>query len=207
MKETRTAVLASGTGSNFAALVKGDTGPGRIDLLLTDNPDAGALSLAGELGIEGKWMYPGPFRTRFALGEERKWADFLLGRGIELVCLAGFMRIIKGPLLEAFPRGVMNIHPSLLPSFPGLDAQGQAFRYGVKIAGCTVHYVDLGTDTGPVILQESVPVLPDDSRDSLAKRILEKEHLIYPMAVKAHCEGRLSMDGRHVYIKGTADAV
>lgn len=207
MKEIRTAVLASGTGSNFEALVKGDTGPGRIDILLTDRPDAGALLLADELGIEGRCLYTGPYRTKFSPDEERNWADLLVQRGIELVCLAGFMRIIKGPILEAFPGRVMNIHPSLLPSFPGLDAQGQAFRYGVKVTGCTVHYVDLGTDTGPIILQQSVPVLPGDSSDSLAKRILEKEHLIYPLAVKAHCEGRLSTDGRHVYIRDTAGAV
>lgn len=188
--ETKVAVLASGTGSNFKALVQGDTGKGRVDLLLTDTRECGALKLAGELGVEARFMYPGRYRTRFGIEEERHWADFLLESGIELVCLAGLMRIIKGPLLDAYQGRIMNIHPSLLPSFPGLDAQGQAFRYGVKIAGCTVHYVDSGTDTGPIIFQEAVPVLESDDRDSLAARILAKEHIVFSRAVKAHCDGR-----------------
>lgn len=188
--ETKIAVLASGAGSNFKALVKGDTGPGTVDILLTDNVDAGALKLAEELGIESEYLYPGKYKTRFGIREEELWAEFLIQRGIQLVCLAGLMRIIKGPLLEAFHGRIMNIHPSLLPAFPGLDAQGQAFNYGVKIAGCTVHYVDKGTDTGPIILQESVVVLESDNRDSLAERILMKEHEIYSKAVKAHCTGR-----------------
>ncbi len=198
----RTAVLASGTGSNFRALAQGDTSPGRIDLLLTDTPGCRALELAEELGVEGVYMYPGRFRTRFAEDEELKWTEFLIERGIELVCLAGFMRILKGPLLEAFSGRIMNIHPSLLPSFPGLDAQGQAFDYGVRITGCTVHYVDAGTDTGPVIIQSPVPVLENDTRDTLADRILQQEHRIYPMAVKAHCQGRLRVHSRRVYITG-----
>ncbi|MCD4706822.1 MAG: phosphoribosylglycinamide formyltransferase [Candidatus Sabulitectum sp.] len=188
--ETRIAVLASGAGSNFKALVTGDTGSGKVDILLTDNENAGALKLAAELGVESKYLYPGKYRTRFGVREEELWAEYLLGRGVQLVCLAGLMRIIKGPLLDAFKGRMMNIHPSLLPAFPGLDAQGQAFEYGVKIAGCTVHYVDGGTDTGPIILQESVPVFESDQRDSLAARILMKEHEIYSKAVKAHLEGR-----------------
>ncbi len=188
--ETKIAVLASGAGSNFKALVEGDTGPGRVDILLTDNENAGALELAAELGVESKYLYPGKYRTRFGIKEEKIWAEFLLDRGVGLVCLAGLMRIIKGPLLDAFQGRMMNIHPSLLPAFPGLDAQGQALNYGVKIAGCTVHYVDSGTDTGPIILQNSVPVFESDQRDSLAERILVKEHRIYSQAVKAHCLGR-----------------
>jgi len=184
------AVLASGTGSNFRALVEGDTSPGVVDILITDNENAGVLRLAYDLGVEGKYMYPGKFKTRFGNAEEKQWAGFLKNRGIQIVCLAGLMRILKGPLLEAFHGRILNIHPSLLPAFPGLDAQGQAFRYGVKVAGCTVHYVDQGTDTGPIILQRSVPVYDSDTRDSLAARILTEEHLIYPKAVKAHCEGR-----------------
>ncbi len=188
--ETKIAVLASGAGSNFKALVNGDTGPGKVDILLTDNENAGALELAAELGVESKYLYPGKYRTRFGIREEELWAEYLAGRGVELVCLAGLMRIIKGPLLDAFQGRIMNIHPSLLPAFPGLDAQGQALKYGVKITGCTVHYVDGGTDTGQIILQESVPVLEFDQRDSLAARILVKEHEIYSKAVKAHLEGR-----------------
>lgn len=202
----RIAVLASGTGSNFKALVQGNIYPGKVDLLLSDNKEAGALALAEELGVDGVYMDPGRYRTRFGIAQEKNWVDYLIKREISLVCLAGFMRILKGPLIEEFSGRLMNIHPSLLPSFPGLDAQGQAFRYGVKVAGCTVHYVDRGTDTGPVILQESVQVLPEDTRDRLAARILEKEHKIYPEAVRLHCEGRLRVLGRQVYIRAADDA-
>ncbi|MCK5132259.1 MAG: phosphoribosylglycinamide formyltransferase [Candidatus Sabulitectum sp.] len=188
--EVKIAVLASGAGSNFKALVEGETEPGVVDILLTDNPNAGALKLAAELGVEARYLYPGKYRTRFGIEEERLWADFLLDRGVQLICLAGLMRIIKGPLLDAYRGRMLNIHPSLLPAFPGLDAQGQAFSYGVKIAGCTVHYVDDGTDTGQIILQKAVPVLESDQRDSLAARILLQEHEIYSKAVKAHCLGR-----------------
>ncbi len=188
--KTKIAVFASGTGSNFKALVQGDTGDGEIKLLLTDNKDAGALALAETLGIEAFYKYPGKFKTKFSVKEEQNWVDFLIKKNIQLICLAGLMRIIKGPLLEEFQGRILNIHPSLLPSFPGLDGAGQAFRYGVKIAGCTVHYVDKGTDTGPIIFQEAVQVLDTDNRDSLAARILKKEHELFSKAVKAHCSGR-----------------
>lgn len=192
------AVLASGRGSNFEALVKGDTSPGVVTLVLSDNPEAPVLARAEELGIEGRYLYPGPRKSGFGPEEERTWADFLLHRGIRLVCLAGLMRILKGPLLDAFHGRIMNIHPSLLPAFPGLDAQGQALRYGVKVSGCTVHYVDRGIDTGPVILQKAVPVHPDDDPESLSLRILEEEHRQYPLAVKLHCSRRLAVRGRIV---------
>lgn len=200
--EKRVAVLASGSGTNFLALAEGDTFPGRVVLLITDNDGCGAMEKAFSHGIEARFMDPGKFRTRFSTEAEARWVSFLQEREIDLVCLAGFMRILKGPLLEAYAGRIMNIHPSLLPAFPGLDAQGQAFRYGAKVAGCTVHYVDAGTDTGPVIIQSPIPVLPGDTRDTLAARILEQEHRIFPMAVKAHCEGRLRVRGRHVYIRG-----
>ena len=195
------AVLASGAGSNFKALVLNDIKPGVIDILISDREDAAVLELARELNIEAKFMYPGAFKTKLAFAEEKVWADFLKDRGIELICLAGFMRIIKGPLLEEFSGRIMNIHPSLLPAFPGLDAQGQAFRYGVKVAGCTVHYVDKGTDTGPIIFQKSVPVNSVDTRDTLANRILKEEHAIYAKAVKEHCSGNLQIANRSVIRK------
>lgn len=179
-------VLASGRGSNFAALVRGDTSPGFVRVLLTDDPEAPALALARELGVEGKYLYPGPRRTCFDPTREREWAQFLIERGVELVCLAGLMRVLKGPLLDAFPGRILNIHPSLLPSFPGLDAQGQAVRHGVKVSGCTVHYVDKGVDTGPILLQTPVRVKPSDDREALSERILRAEHLLYPKAVKLH---------------------
>jgi phosphoribosylglycinamide formyltransferase-1 len=200
MGDCRVAVLASGRGSNFEALVRGDTGSGRISLLVTDNPEAPALRLAEELGVESVYLFPGKYRTRFGIPEEEAWASHLRDRGIELVCLAGLMRLLKGPLLEAYPGAIMNIHPALLPSFPGLNSQERALEYGVRFAGCTVHYVDEGTDTGPIILQSVVPVLPGDTPGELSGRILAEEHRIYPEAVRLHCAGRLTVQGRRVMI-------
>ncbi len=194
----RIAVLASGRGSNFEALCRGDTGRGRVVLLLTDNPDAPVLKRAVELGVEAMHVSPGKYRTRFSESAEENWTGIMRDRGIQLVCLAGLMRIIKGPMISEFSGRIMNIHPSLLPSFPGLDAQEQALAYGVMISGCTVHYVDAGVDTGPIILQRSVPVLDDDDVRSLSGRILEQEHVAYSQAVKLHCDGRLSISGRRV---------
>lgn len=181
-------VLASGRGSNFAALAAGDTAPGFVRLLLVDQPQAPALGLARDLGVEGKYLFPGPRRTVFDPACEREWAQFLIERGVELVCLAGLMRVLKGPLLDAFQGRILNIHPSLLPSFPGLDAQGQAIRHGVKVSGCTVHYVDKGVDTGPILLQTPVRVMESDDTEALSKRILRAEHALYPRAVKLHLQ-------------------
>ncbi len=194
------AVLASGRGSNFEALVRGRTAPGRVDLLISDRSDAPVLQRAARLGVEAVSMHPGNYRTRMGLKEEEEWAEMLRDRGVELVCLAGFMRMLKGPLLDAFPQAVMNIHPSLLPAFPGLKAQRQAVDYGVRWSGCTVHYLDLGMDSGPVILQEVVEVRFEDTAETLADRILRSEHRIYPRAVALHCAGRLSVEGRRVRI-------
>jgi phosphoribosylglycinamide formyltransferase-1 len=195
------AVLASGRGSNFEALVRGRTAPGRVDLVLSDCEDAPVLERAGRLGVEALSLYPGNYRTRMGMDEERRWADTLRERGVDLVCLAGFMRMLKGPLLEAYSNAVMNIHPSLLPAFPGLEAQRQAVEYGVRWSGCTVHYVDLGMDSGPVILQEVVEVRYEDTPETLAARILRSEHRIYPRAVALHCAGRLTVEGRRVRIQ------
>ncbi|OPL18576.1 MAG: hypothetical protein AVO35_04385 [Candidatus Aegiribacteria sp. MLS_C] len=194
----RIAVLASGRGSNFEALCSGDTGRGRVALLITDNPGAQVLKKAERLGVEAVYMTPGRYRTRFGIEEEGEWVSFMRSRGVGLVCLAGLMRILKGPILEEYGGRVMNIHPSLLPSFPGLDAQDQALRYGVKVSGCTVHYADDGVDTGPVIVQRVVPVMDYDDVESLSARILEQEHLAYPEAVRLHCSGRLAVRGRRV---------
>ncbi len=183
----RIAVLASGRGSNFEALCRGDTGNGRISLLITDNENADVLQKASAFGVEALYLSPGRYRTKFDKTEEREWADLLLDRGIELICLAGLMRIIKGPILEEFEGRILNIHPSLLPAFPGLNSQKQALDYGVRITGCTVHYVDAGIDTGPVVLQKAVHVEDDDSLQTLSDRILQQEHIAYPEAVKFHC--------------------
>lgn len=171
-----------------------------IALLLTDVPDAPVLDIAAEYGVEALYLSPGKYRTRFSIDAEQVWVDTLNERGIGLVCLAGLMRILKGPLLESFEGRILNIHPSLLPSFPGLRSQAQALDYGVRISGCTVHYVDRGTDTGPVLIQNAIDVLDTDDADSLSARILEQEHLTYPEAVRLHCGGRLRINGRHVEI-------
>jgi phosphoribosylglycinamide formyltransferase-1 len=130
-----------------------------------------------------------------------KIAEELRSRGVGLVVLAGFMRIVRKPLLEAFPMKVMNIHPAILPSFPGLHGQKQAVDYGVKISGCTVHFVDEGMDTGPVVIQAAVPVVPGDSEETLSARILAFEHKIYPEAIRLFSEGRLEVEGMAVRIK------
>ena len=197
----RIAVLASGRGSNFRALCEGDTGRGRVALVLSDVPDAPVLKRAGQLGVEALHMHPGKYRTRFELDREAEWTDAMRDRGVELVCLAGLMRILKGPMLSAYRGRIMNIHPSLLPSFPGLHAQRQALEYGVKVSGCTVHYVDEGVDTGPIIVQRQVPVMDDDDEESLSERILEQEHIAYPLAVKLHCGGGLVVKGRRTCLE------
>lgn len=192
------AVLASGRGSNFEALCSGDTGRGRVALLLTDNADAQVLDKALSVGVEAHYISPGKYRTKFAEEGEEEWTQMMKERGIELICLAGLMRIIKGPMLDAYRGSIMNIHPSLLPSFPGLNAQKQALDYGVKVSGCTVHYVDRGVDTGPVILQRTVEVMDDETEASLSRRILREEHIAYSQAVRLHCGGELNIRGRQV---------
>ncbi|NOQ22525.1 MAG: phosphoribosylglycinamide formyltransferase [Candidatus Aegiribacteria sp.] len=194
----RIAVLASGRGSNFEALCNGDTGNGRISLLITDNDEADVLRKASALGVEALYMSPGRFRTKFGETEESEWTRLLMDRGIELVCLAGLMRIIKGSMLEEFRGRIMNIHPSLLPSFPGLHAQKQALDYGVRITGCTVHYVDADVDTGPIILQKAVYVKDDDTVETLSGRILQQEHIAYSEAVRLYCSGVFTDSGRYI---------
>jgi phosphoribosylglycinamide formyltransferase-1 len=125
----------------------------------------------------------------------------LRNRGVELVCMAGFMRILSPEFLRAFPQRIMNIHPALLPAFPGLHVQQKAIDYGVRFSGCTVHFADEGVDTGPIIIQAVVPVLPDDTADRLAQRILEEEHRIYPQAIQWYAEGRILFQGRRVIIR------
>ena len=195
----RIAVLASGRGSNFEALCNGDTGDGRVSLLITDNEKADVLRKAYELGVEGIYLSPGRFRTKFGEAEEMEWTRFMKDRGIDLVCLAGLMRIIKGPMLEEYRGRIMNIHPALLPSFPGLHAQKQALDHGVRITGCTVHYGDAGIDTGSIILQKAVHVEDDDTVETLSSRILDEEHIAYSEAVKLHCSGTLAVSARHIF--------
>jgi phosphoribosylglycinamide formyltransferase-1 len=200
-KRTRIAVLASGRGSNFRAVAESCSSPeypAEVAVLVTDNPRAGAVAIAEEFGIEWCTVQPGEKRGRLAPGEEEKIVSILDERGVKVVFLAGFMRILKGPLLDRFPNGIINIHPSLLPSFKGLEAQRQALEYGVKIAGCSVHFVDRSVDGGPIIVQAAVPVEDDDDVDTLAHRILEEEHRIASEAIRIVALGNYRIEGRRV---------
>jgi len=204
MKTLKIGVLASGRGSNFQAIIDSiEIGyiPARIELLVTDNPHAFSLERAKKHGIEALVLRPHNFCSRDEYF--REIASELKQREVELVVLAGFMRIVGNPLLEAYPNLVMNIHPALLPSFPGLHGQRQANDYGVKISGCTVHFVDEGMDTGPVIMQAAVPVRDDDTEETLSARILKLEHKILPEAIKIFSEGRIEIHGRKVTIRGS----
>lgn len=203
MEKLALGVLASGRGSNFQAIVDA-IGSGKlrasVKLLIVDNTDAYAIERAKKHSIEYLYLNRKSFHTNDDFF--RKIADELTARGVELVILAGFMRVVKKPLIDAFPNRIMNIHPALLPSFPGLHGQRQAADYGVKISGCTVHFVDEGMDTGPVIIQAAVPVSPEDTEESLSERILKLEHRIFPEAIGLYADGRLKVEGRKVKISG-----
>jgi phosphoribosylglycinamide formyltransferase-1 len=197
----RVGVLASGRGSNFqslAAAAAAGTLGAQVVCLVTDNADAGALRIAAQYGIPTAIVDAGPKRGRLTPEAEASILAALRAQRVQLVCLAGFMRIVGPALLDAFPGAVLNIHPSLLPSFPGLDAPAQALRHGVRVTGCTVHFVDAGVDSGPIVLQAAVPVLDDDTEASLAARILEREHALYPEAVRAWSASELHVEGRRV---------
>lgn len=185
------AVLASGRGSNFQALqdacARGAIAA-RVAAVISDNPRAPALERARAQGVPAVVVERKDYPSRAAF--DTALADAALAAGARLVCLAGFMRVLSPVFLERFGGMVINIHPSLLPAFPGLDAQKQALDYGVKVAGCTVHFVDAGVDTGPIILQACVPVAPDDTVETLSARILEQEHRLYPKAVDLIAAGK-----------------
>lgn len=155
----------------------------RIALVLSDNPDAFILQRAARRGIATGVIDCGTYKTRFPEESQRETARRLTDAGVELVCLAGFLRLVKQPLLDAFPSRILNIHPSLLPAFPGLESWKQALDAGATEAGCTVHYVDAGMDTGPILLQEAVPILEGDTPESLHARIQVVEHRLYPEAI------------------------
>ncbi|MBN2506844.1 MAG: phosphoribosylglycinamide formyltransferase [Verrucomicrobia bacterium] len=195
----RIGVLGSGKGSNMVAIARacaaGDI-PARIVQVLSDVPEAGILERARELGLSADHVPPGKYRTKLDEEAERAYAGRLREAGVELVVLAGFMRVLKRDFLGAFPQRVINIHPSLLPSFPGLEAWKQALDHGVKVTGCTVHFVDEGVDSGPIIGQEAVVVLPEDTPATLHERIQVAERRLYPAVVGALAEGRISVAGR-----------
>jgi len=202
-KKTRIAVLASGRGSNFEALssacLEGGY-PASIEILIADNSQAGAIAAAAARNIPSVTVDCGPKRGTMSDEASDRMARLCRERGIDLVCLAGFMRIVRGALLDAYAGKMLNIHPALLPSFKGLDGQHQALEYGVRYSGCTVHFVDKGVDTGPIIIQRVVPVRQDDTVESLSARILAEEHRAYPEAVRLYAERRLRIEGRRVII-------
>jgi len=194
-------VLASGGGTNLQAIID-RCADGSLDativLVLSNNPEAGCLERAAKADIPTLCIDHREFGNRTDF--DRKVVSALQEAGVELVVLAGFMRLISDVFLEAFPQKIINIHPALLPAFPGLHVQRKALEYGARFSGCTVHFVDGGVDTGPIILQAVVPVHEDDNEDSLAARILVEEHRIYPRAIQLIAEGRLCIEGRRVRI-------
>ena len=194
-------VLGSGKGSNFVALAEACAAglvPATIAVVLSDVADAGILARARERGLPAEFLAPGRFRTKLDDDAEAAYRDRLVAARVDLVVLAGFMRILKGGFLHAFPQRVINIHPSLLPSFPGLEAWKQALAHGVKVTGCTVHFVDEGVDSGPIIGQAAVPVLDGDTAETLHERIQVAERRLYPVAVAALARGGVRVDGRRV---------
>ncbi len=208
MKRGRIAVLLSGRGSNFRALYRA-TKDGRIPadivLVISDKKDAPGLQSAIEYGIEALYIRRKDFPDRLSF--DMKIAEEIEKRKVDLICLAGYMRILSPEFVRRFRWRIMNIHPALLPAFPGLHAQKQAVEYGVRYSGATVHFVDEGVDTGPIILQAVVPVYQNDTEETLAERILKEEHRIYPEAVRLFFEGKLEVRGRKVYIKGEKEHV
>jgi phosphoribosylglycinamide formyltransferase-1 len=197
-------ILGSGKGSNFEAIFQSILErrlQAQIVVVVSDCQDAAILEKAKKSGIPAFYIAPGKYRTFLEKPIEEKYLQCLKEHGVEWLVLAGFMRVLKGSFFEAYPGRILNIHPSLLPSFRGLDAWRQALEYGVKVTGCTVHFVDEDVDTGPIILQESVPVYDGDSSDSLHHRIQDAEHRLYPKALQLIVENRLEVKGRKVVIK------
>ena len=195
-------MLGSGRGSNLVALAEACAAgrvPASIELVVSDVEEAGILERARERGLAARYLAPGAFRTKLDEAAEAAYIRELQTARIDLVVLAGFMRILQGAFLRAFPGRVVNIHPSLLPSFSGLAAWQQALDYGVKVTGVTVHLVDRGIDTGPILAQATVPVLDNDTGETLLARIHAAEHEIYPQTVAAYLTGELAVRGRRVF--------
>ncbi len=196
------AVLGSGKGSNFVSIANACRDQhldAEIVVVVSDIKSAGILEHAREFGIRDFFLSPGKFRSKLDETAESKLIETLKQSGTEWIVLAGFMRILKGELLRHFENRVVNIHPSLLPSFPGLEAWTQALDYGVKVTGCTVHLVDQGIDTGPIVAQEAVAVLPDDTAHSLHARIQDAERRLYPTALRQLLTGQIKIEGRRTF--------
>jgi phosphoribosylglycinamide formyltransferase 1 len=197
----RLGVLGSGKGSNMTAIADDCASgaiPAEIALVLSDVPNASILERARERNLRAEFIPPGSFRTKLDEPAERSYVAALQEAAVDLIVLAGFMRILKGDFLRAFPQRVVNIHPALLPAFPGLEAWKQALDHGVKVTGCTVHFVDQGIDSGPIIAQETVPVLPGDTPETLHERIQQVERRLYPRVIGALARGHITVKGRRV---------
>jgi phosphoribosylglycinamide formyltransferase-1 len=206
----RLGVLGSGQGSNFVAIADAITVgavPAEVALVLSDVAEAGILAHARSRGIPASFLPSGAFRTRLDEKAERAAVAALQATGVDLVVLAGFMRVLKAEFLGTFAGRVINIHPSLLPAFPGRAAWKQALAYGVKVTGCTVHFVDAGVDSGPIIGQRAVPVLAGDSVETLHQRIHAAEHALYPACVAALARGEVTVCGRVVSVAGGGPVV
>jgi len=202
-KRGRLAVFLSGRGSNFMAIREAVERGGidaEIALVFSNKPDAPGLLRARESGLETLFLDPKAFASREDY--DRAIIEEVEKRRIDLVCLAGYMRVLTPALCDALKHRVINIHPALLPAFPGLHVQQKAIDWGVRFSGCTVHFVAAEVDMGPIILQAVVPVLQDDTEETLAARILVEEHKIYPEAVRLYFEGRIEVRGRRVFIQG-----
>ena len=194
-------VLCSGRGTDLQSIIDA-IADGKLDaqiaIVLTDKPNVMALERAARAGIKNLCVDRKTFEDQLSF--EAKMINELRAAEVDLVILAGFMRILSPTFVRAYKERIMNIHPSLLPSFPGAHAHRDVLAYGVKVSGCTVHFVDEGTDSGPIILQAAVKVREDDDEESLAARVLEQEHIIYPLAIQLYAQGRLSIEGRRVKI-------
>jgi len=197
----RIGVLGSGKGSNFVAVADGCAAgkiPAQVAIVLSDVANAGILKHAQARSITARFIEPGKFRTKLDEEAEHSFVEALRAARVDLIALAGFMRVLKGEFLREFEGRIVNVHPSLLPSFPGLAAWKQALDYGVKVTGCTVHFVDAGVDSGPIIAQQSVPVMDDDTAETLRARIQAAEHELYPKCVAAIARGEVAVQGRQV---------
>jgi phosphoribosylglycinamide formyltransferase-1 len=197
------AVLVSGSGTNLQAIIdqiEAKRLNAKIEVVLSNKADAYGLVRAKNHGIATEMLDHKQFPSREAY--DQAVVDLLRARGVELVVLAGFMRLLSPVFVEAYSNRIMNIHPALLPAFPGLHVQKKAVDHGVRFSGCTVHFVNEECDEGPIIIQAVVPVFPDDSEESLAARILKQEHRIYPRAIQIYAEGRLRVEGRRVFVDG-----
>jgi phosphoribosylglycinamide formyltransferase-1 len=205
MQKVKIGILVSGSGSNLQSIID-QIEQGRlqaeIKVVISNNPEAYALERAARRHLAVQVVNQLDFQKREDF--DRQMTAALQACDVELVVLAGFMRVLTPLFLGSFPGRIMNIHPALLPAFPGLHVQQQALDYGVKFTGCTVHFVDEGVDTGPIIIQAVVPVFDDDTADTLAARILREEHRIYPQAIQLYAEGRLAVQGRKVVVTGVS---